>query len=44
MSSCSLGNFAVWLWLHGMYEIGKFDSVLDEENRDVVSHDVCIEC
>jgi hypothetical protein len=40
MSSCSLGNLAVWLWLHGVDKIRKFDSVLYEEDRDVVSHQV----
>ena len=35
-----LGKTAVRFHFHGMHQVGKFDRVLNEENRNVVSHQV----
>ena len=35
-----LWDFPIWFGLHGMDEVGKAYSILNEEDRDVVSNDV----
>jgi len=40
MSCGSLRNFIVRTWLDGMDEVWKLDSILNEEDRNVVAHDI----
>lgn len=40
MRGRSLWNLAVRARLDGVDKIGKLDSILDEENRDVIPNDV----
>src|ERR1035437_9832984 len=37
---CRLGKAAVGFHFYGMDEVGEFDCILDEENRDVVADQV----
>src|SRR5665811_1811631 len=39
---CRLRKAAVGFHFHGMDEVGEFDGILDEENRDVVANQVPI--
>jgi hypothetical protein len=40
VSGGRLRNFIVWLRLHGVDQVGEFDSILDEEHRHVVADQV----
>ena len=40
MGRLGLGKPPVWLLLGGMNQIGKLDGVLDEEDRNVVAHQI----
>src|SRR5664279_457149 len=40
VGGCRLRKAAVGFHFYGMNEVGKFDGILDEENRDVVANDV----
>jgi len=35
-----LGNFIVRLRLDGVYDIGKLDGILDEENGDIIANNI----
>jgi len=41
VSSSSLRDFIVGAWLDSVDEVRKADSILDEEDRNVVADDVC---
>ena len=41
MSCGSLRDLVVGAWLHSVDKVWKEDSILDEEDRNVVSHDIC---
>ena len=40
MSGCTLRDLTVWFGLHGVNQVGKLYSILDEEDRDIVSDNV----
>lgn len=42
MSTLTLGDFIVRLRFDSVSKIGKFDCILDEENRDIVAHKIPI--
>jgi hypothetical protein len=39
-SQHTLWDLRVWFWLDGMDQIGKFDCILDEEDRNIVSNNI----
>lgn len=41
MSSSSLRDLVVGTWLDRVDQVGELDSILDEEDGDVVTDDIC---
>jgi hypothetical protein len=39
-SQHTLWDLRIWFWLDGMDQIGKFDCILDEEDRNIVSNNI----
>lgn len=42
MSRLSCWDFVVWFRFDRMYNIDKLDAILDEEDRNIISHDIPI--
>lgn len=42
MAGCGLGNFTLWVGLDSVNQVGKLNSILDEEDWNVVSKNICI--
>jgi hypothetical protein len=40
MCRLSLGDFCRWLGFSGVNNVGEFDCVLDEEDGNIVSHEI----